>query len=300
MLQPKFAALIAFAVSVILVIVKGLAWFFSGSSTVLASFTDSIQDSILSATNFLAIRYAMQPADDHHRYGHGKMEGIAALGQAAFILGSCIYIFLDSIRNFSNAETVEYPFMTIGVIVFAIVLNGGLVTYQKLVIKKSKSLAIEADSAHYAGDIGIHMGVIIAILAEVYLGWTWADPAIAIVITLWLAKLALGIGKKAIDMLMDRELPEDEREIIKTIIQRTRGVMHYHDLRTHRNGPITMISFDIEVEPSLSFIDAHNIAKRAGDHLHKEYPDSEIMIHVDPSGDITDSRHKRIKKHHVK
>ena len=147
MLQPKFAALIAFAISVILVIVKGLAWFFSGSSTVLASFTDSIQDSILSATNFLAIRYAMQPADDHHRYGHGKMEGIAALGQAAFILGSCIYIFLDSIRNFSNAETVEYPFMTIGVIVFAIVLNGGLVTYQKLVIKTSKSLAIEADSA---------------------------------------------------------------------------------------------------------------------------------------------------------
>ena len=76
--------------------------------------------------------------------------------------------------------------------------------------------------------------------------------------------------------------------------------MHYHDLRTHRNGPITMISFDIEVEPSLSFIDAHNIAKRAEDRLHKEYPDSEIMIHVDPSGDITDSRHKRIKKHHVK
>ena len=300
MFHPKFAALVAFTVSFILIIGKSVAWFFSGSSTVLASLTDSIQDSILSATNFLAIRYAMQPADTNHRYGHGKMEGIAALGQAAFILGSCVYIFLDSIRNFSKSDTVEYPFLTIGVIIGAIILNGCLVAYQKIVIKKTNSLAIEADSAHYAGDIGIHLGVIFAILADIYLGWTWADPVIAIGIALWLARLALIIGKKAVDMLMDRELPEEERDNIKSIIQNTPGVLHYHDLRTHRNGPITMMSFDIEVEPTLSFTDAHNIAKRVEERLHKDYPKSEVMIHVDPYGDITDSRHKKIKSHHVK
>ena len=300
MFNPKTAALVAFAMSLILVLGKGVVWFFSGSSTVLASLADSIQDCFLSATNFVAVRYAMQPADEDHRYGHGKMEGIAALGQAAFILGSCVYIFLDAIRRFSQGASVEYPTLTIIVIVGAIIMNAILVVYQNIVIKKSNSLAIEADKAHYSGDIGIHVGVIIAIIADAFLGWRWVDPVIAILIALWLGRLSWVIGGKAINMLMDRELEDTERDQIKDIIFKTKGVMNLHDLRTHRHGQMTMMSFDIEVDPSLSVIDAHNIAKRVEDRLHKTYPDSEIMIHVDPCGDITDSRHKKIKKHHVK
>ncbi len=300
MFHPAVAAMIAFLTSCFLVFAKAVLWLFSGSSTVLASLADSIQDCFLSATNFFAVKYAMKEADHDHRYGHGKMEGIAALGQAAFILGSCVFIILDSIRNFKTGTTPEYPMITIGVMIVAMVLNAVLVTYQKVVIKRSKSLAIEADRAHYTGDIGIHMGVIIAVLLNHAFGWAWADPVIAIIIAIWLLKLAHGIGVKAIDMLMDRELPDIERDIIKTIIERTKGVKFYHDLRTHLHGQTVMMSFDIEVDPSLTFLDAHNIAKRVEDRLHKEYPQSEIMIHVDPCGDITDSRHKRIKKHHVR
>ena len=300
MLNPKVAALIAFAMSFILVLAKSIVWFFSGSSTVLASLTDSIQDCFLSATNFMAVRYAMQPADEDHRYGHGKMEGIAALGQAAFILGSCVYIFLDAIRRFSHGSSIEYPLQTILVIIGAIFMNAALVAYQNIVIKKTNSLVIEADKAHYAGDIAIHTGVIIAVFVNVYFGWVWADPLIAIIIALWLARLSWVISRKAIDMLMDRELQDSEREQIKTIIRRTQGVISLHDLRTHRHGQTTMMSFDIEVDPSISFLNAHNIAKRVEDRLHKTYSKSEIMIHVDPCGDITDSRHKKIKKHHVK
>ena len=116
----------------------------------------------------------------------------------------------------------------------------------------------------------------------------------------WLIYLTVQVGGKAVDMLMDKELPDSERNQIKLIIKRTHGVISHHDLRTHRHGQITMMSFDIEVDPSLSFIDAHNIAKRVEDRLHNAYPQSEIMIHVDPCGDISDSRHKKIKAHHVK
>jgi ferrous-iron efflux pump FieF len=300
MFHPKIAALVAFVISAILVIGKGIAWFLSGSSTMLASLSDSIQDCFLSATNFVALQYAMKEADEDHRYGHGKMEGIAALGQAAFILGSCIYIFLDALRRFSQGSSVEYPLFTIGIIIGAIILNAGLVIYQNNVVRLSQSLAIEADRAHYVGDIGIHLGVIAAIVMDYYLGIEWADPVIAILIALWLARLAWNIGSKAINMLMDKELPDSERDEIKKTIKRTQGVLSHHDLRTHRHGQMTMMSFDIEVDPSISFIAAHNIAKRVEDRLHKLYPKSEIMIHVDPCGDITDSRHKRIKKHHVK
>lgn len=300
MFNPKIAALIAFTMSLVLSIAKAVLWLFSGSSTVLASLSDSIQDCFLSATNFFALRYAMKEADEDHRYGHGKMEGIAALGQAAFILGSCVFIILDAIRNFKQGTSPEYPMMVLYVMIGAIILNALLVWYQNIVIRKTKSLAIEADRAHYAGDIAIHLGVIIAMVLNTYMGWRWADPVIAIMIAGWLVHLAYGVGCKAIDMLMDKELEDIERNEIKLIIKRTRGVISHHDLRTHRHGQVTMMSFDIEVDPALSFIDAHNIAKRVEDRLHKVYPEGEIMIHVDPCGNITDSRHKRIKKHHVK
>jgi len=299
MFHPKLAAAIAFFMSVILSLAKAFIWLLSGSSTVLASLADSIQDCFLSATNFFALRYAMKEADEDHRYGHGKMEGIAALGQAAFILGSCVFIVLDAIRRFSYDIPLQHPILTISVIIIAIIMNAALVIYQNCVIKQSNSLAIEADRAHYVGDIGIHVGVIGAVILDYYFGFKWADPIIAIAIAIWLMRLSWGIGHKAIDMLMDKELPNAERDNIKLIIKRTRGVISHHDLRTHRHGQMTMMSFDIEVDPSISFKDAHNIAKRVEDRLHTSYPEGEIMIHVDPCGDITDSRHKRIKKHHV-
>ena len=181
----------------------------------------------------------------------------------------------------------------------AIVMNACLVLYQNHVIQHSKSLTIEADRAHYAGDIVVYVGVIVAVFLDYYMGIRWADPIIAVLIALWLSRLAVGIAKRAIDMLMDRELPRSERDEIKTTIQRTKGVKNFHDLRTNRSGMMLMISMDIEVDPSLSFLDAHNIAKRVEDRLHKLYPECEVMIHVDPAGDIADSRHRKIKKHHV-
>lgn len=300
MINPKTAALVAFCVSLGLSAIKGGVWILSGSTTVLASLADSIQDSIVSATNFMALRYAMQPADEDHRYGHGKMEGIAALGQAAFILGSCIFIVLGSIRHFTLGESVSYPVLTIAVICGAIVVNAALVFYQTHVVKQSGSLAIEADKAHYAGDIVLHLGVIAGVVADYYFGLRWADPLIAVIIALWLARLSWAIGKKAVDMLMDKELPDDERDRIKKIIRKTKNVMGFHDLRTHKSGQTVMMSFDIEVDPSLSMRDAHDITKKVQADLEKIYPQAEIMIHVDPCGDIADSRHKRIKKHHVR
>lgn len=297
---PKTAALIAFMMSFALAIAKGILWIFSDSATVLASFADSLQDCFLSATNFMAIRYAMRPADDDHRYGHGKMEGIAALGQAAFICGSCVFIVMDSLRGLTEARVIDHPVWILATITGAIVLNAGLVIYQNYVIKKSGSLAIEADRAHYAGDIGIHLGVIIAVLAQTYLGWFWVDAVIAIGIAVWLIYLARDVGCKAIAMLMDRELEPKDRNTIKDIIAKTPGVVYYHDLRTHRSGQTILMSFDIEIDPSLSFQKAHDIAKRVEDRLHEAYPNAEIMIHMDPCGDIADSRHKEIKHHHVK
>ncbi len=295
----KAAAIAAVGLSVTLVLAKSWAWMIGGSAALLASLVDSVIDALISFTNYMAIRYAHRPADHDHRFGHGKAEGIAALAQAAFIAGSCVFVFLEAIRLLQAPEAVGAVDLGIWVLVAASLATVALTRYQHYAARASHSLAVEADAAHYTGDVAVNIGVIISLLAGKYWGWMWLDPVVALFVACWLLYSARLIGMKAINMLLDRELEDDTRNHIFGIIANTQGVEGLHDLRTRRSGPRVMMSFDIEVDPTLSMIAAHDIAHAVEKNLLKEYPHAEVMIHIDPKGgDITDSRHKQLKDFH--
>jgi len=295
------AAVAAVGLSMALVAAKSWAWMLGGSAALLASLVDSVIDALISFTNFLAIRYAHRPADDDHRYGHGKAEGIAALAQAAFIAGSCVFVVLESLRVLGNPEAVGAIDLGIWVLVAASIATLVLTRYQAYAAKTSHSLAVEADAAHYNGDIAVNAGVIASLLAGRYLGWMWLDPIVGMLVAVWLLYSAKIIGMKAIDMLLDRELGSEMRDRIFTIIQETAGVEGLHDLRTRRSGPRILISFDIEVDATLTMIAAHDITHAVERRLLEAFPHAEVMIHTDPKGgDLTDSRHKKLKDFHVR
>lgn len=296
----RHAALAAVVLSLGLVGAKGWAWLAGGSAALLASLVDSMIDALISATNYLAIMYARRPADDDHRYGHGKMEGIAALVQAAFIAGSCAFVLLEAVRRLSNPEAVGAVGLGVWVLVAATIFTIALSQYQKHAARQSRSLAIEADAAHYASDVAVNIGVIASLIAGKALGWLWLDPLVAVLVAAWLLYSAWGIGAKAVDMLLDREIDEGTRDEILTIIRFCPGVDDVHDLRTRRSGDKTLVSFDIEVDPSLSLLDAHDIARNVEEKILETIPQAEIMIHIDPRGDVTDSRHKKIKAYHAR
>jgi ferrous-iron efflux pump FieF len=292
--QPDFALKAGYAsmatVSV-LIVMKAVAFVLSGSVSVLASLLDSIMDGIVSLMNFFAIRESLKPADKNHRYGHGKIEGLAALMQAAFIGGSAMFLALESFRRLAHPQEIGAYGVGIVVMAISIVLSLLLVAYQKHAMKRAPSLAVEADKMHYAYDSYINGGVMLALILQMFGAPVWIDSLFALIVAFWMVRSVIDIGKSGIDMLLDRELPKETREKIKTLVLSDQRVRGLHDLRTRMVGMNINVSFDIELDPQLTLCAAHAIGVDVEKILLQSFPNAEIMIHIDPLGEPEDHRH---------
>ena len=276
------AAAASLIVALVLILIKTWAWYLSGSVALLGSLMDSVMDMLASAMNFMAVRFAVQPADDEHRFGHGKAEAIAGLVQAMIISLSAILVLVEAIKHLITPQTIQQTDLGIAVIVISIILTLGLVSYQKYVVRKTASVAISADSLHYAGDLLLNLGVLAALVIGGYLGWTYADPLFGIGIGFYLLYNVYLIARSSVDMLMDREMEEAEREKIIEIVRAHPEVINLHDMKTRRSGLDSFIQFHIELESDISLRRAHRISHEVEDELQKAFPDAELIIHMDP------------------
>lgn len=292
------ASLFALCTSFSLIILKGIAWLWTGSTLILASLADSTGDFIISFINFIALREAKKPADHQHRYGHGKIEGLASVFQGSLISAAGFFVLLEALHRLAQPMPVHNISIAIGVMVISIIFTLVLVWMQRRSMKKSYSLAIEADQAHYKSDIIVNVGIII-VLGSTYFGApVWIDPFASIFVSVYLGFNAWHIAKKGVDMLLDREVGGDTREKITKIVLSHAGIHGMHDLRTRYNGQKLHVAFDVEMEPDLLLCNAHKIVKDLEEQILKLYPNSEIMIHKDPIGETDDSRHQ-VKGVHI-
>jgi ferrous-iron efflux pump FieF len=282
----------------ILIVAKAATFWLTGAASVMASLMDSVLDASVSVMMFMAIRYSLKPADKDHRHGHGKIEGLAALFQAALLTVAAAILLWEAGNRFLHPQPVTGHGVAVLVMVFTICASMMLVAIQNYTLKRAPSLAVEADKAHYGNDIIVNGGVIATMIALYYGAPAWIDPLFAVIVAVYLGYTILHIGRKGVDMLLDRELPGEVREEIKRIIRSHPGVLGLHDLRTSQSGMRIFISFDMEVDPDLSLRDAHEIARAAEITLLEHFPHAEIMIHVDPHGDTDDSRHSVAGVHH--
>lgn len=250
----------------------------------LGSLLDSVLDFSISLINFFAIRHALEPADEEHRFGHGKAEALAALGQGTIIGGSALFLAWQSIEAFRFPQPIIHSELAIAIIVISIVLTLGLVAVQKWVARKTGSLAIAADSAHYQGDLYMNIAVIGALVMSSYTSLSYADPALGLVVTFILLNSALAIIRKAGGQLMDREANEATREAIREIILRHEEVHSLHDLRTRRAGTQLFVQCHIELDGSMSLMRAHDISDQVEAEIIDRFPNAEIIIHQDPEG----------------
>lgn len=288
----------AISVVGILIIVKAIAYYMTGSVSILSSLIDSIVDSLVSVMALLSIIYAHRPADEDHRWGHGKMEAVSALFQSAMIIGGGAFLVFESANRIVQPNIMSNHMVGVGVMVISIILSIILVQIQRKALSVHDSLAVEADSAHYGSDIIVNIGVLIVLLALSYGAPVWIDALFAFGVALFMAYLARGIAMKAMDVLLDRELPQEERESIIGIIESCDGVMGWHDLRTRKNGAIIVIAFDMEANGDDTLRAAHDIAKEIEDKLLRIFPLAEVFIHIDPHDDLDDSRHRVKGIHH--
>jgi ferrous-iron efflux pump FieF len=278
------AAIASLAVAAFMVAIKCFAYFTSCSVSVLASLADSALDLFASALNFIAIRSALTPADAEHRFGHGKAEPLAGLAQGAFIAGSATFLVIQAIMRLSTPEPVEEPGIAFAVMIVSIVCTAGLVTYQRYVVKRTGSIAIGADRMHYLSDLATNLGVIVALGLVFGFGWQAADPVIAMVIAVILVWSAWSVFRQSYDQLMDRELPDEDRERIAAIVMRHPEVRSFHDLRTRAAGVHTFIQCHIELDPEMSLVRAHEVSDEVERELCEQFPKAEVIIHQDAAG----------------
>ena len=278
------ATLAAVCVALLLIALKLAAWLITDSVSLLSSLADSAMDALASLVNLIAVRHALQPADSEHRFGHGKAEPLAGLGQAAFISASGIYLIVEAVGRLIEPRAIERGGVGLGVMVFSIAVTSALVAYQRSVVRRTDSLAIRADSVHYATDILINAGVIVSLLLVMFLDWTIADPIVALLIAGFIIYSAFRILRESLNHLMDRELPDADRERIKEIVLSHPAVIDCHDLKTRAAGLNSFIQFHISMEGSLTLDDAHVISDAVEQDILAAYPNAEVLIHADPEG----------------
>jgi ferrous-iron efflux pump FieF len=272
------------AVAALLIGLKFAAWLATGSVALLSSLVDSLLDAAASLVNLLAVKHAMSPADHEHRFGHGKAEPLAVLGQSAFICGSALFVLAEAARRLISPVRVQNPPLGILAMIVSIAITIGLVLYQRRVVRRTGSLAISADELHYRSDIVLNGSVIGALAFDHLFGLKLLDPLFGAAIGLWIVYSAARLAALSVTQLMDRELPDDERENIRAIAQSHPDVVAAHDLKTRIAGPTAFIQIHIEMDGGLSLIRAHEISDEVEANLRTAYPNAEIIIHQDPAG----------------
>jgi ferrous-iron efflux pump FieF len=285
--QARLMRLATFAsvtVASVLIMAKLVAWFMTGSVSLLSSLIDSLMDVAASLVNLIAVHHALTPPDLEHRFGHGKAEPLAGLGQAAFIAGSAVFLFIEATDRLLAPAPIEAGSVGIVVMAASIALSIALVLFQGYVVRRTRSTAIGADALHYRTDILVNGAVIVAILLSDHLGWTWADPVFALAIAFYIVHGAWRIARRSLDLLMDREFDDADRARIRSIVMAHSESRSMHDLRTRSSGVQPFIQFHLELDAHLSLLRAHEISDQIEDSVKQAFPGAEVIIHQDPLG----------------
>ncbi|MDP0231855.1 cation diffusion facilitator family transporter [Glaesserella parasuis] len=285
----KRAANFAVIVAATLIIAKAFAWWQTGSMAILAAMTDSLVDLFASLTNMLVLRFALQPADDDHTFGHGKAESLAALAQSAFITGSATFLLLQGIQRLTEPQLVQSSELGVAISLFSIVLTAALVWYQKKVVKLTQSPAIEADSLHYQTDLYMNAAILVAMILNIY-GVIYADAVFAIGIALYILFNAAKMCWEAVQSLLDKALPQEEVDQIWAIALQHPRIIGIHDVKTRRAGAIRFIQLHLELDDHLPLVVAHDITDSLEQKILAVFPHSEVIIHQEPTTIVKQER----------
>ena len=255
------AAIAATAMASLLLLIKIFAWWYTGSVSILAALVDSLVDIGASLTNLLVVRYSLQPADDNHSFGHGKAESLAALAQSMFISGSALFLFLTGIQHLISPTPMTDPGVGVIVTIVALICTIILVSFQRWVVRRTQSQAVRADMLHYQSDVMMNGAILLALGLSWY-GWHRADALFALGIGIYILYSALRMGYEAVQSLLDRALPDEER--------------------TRQSGPTRFIQIHLEMEDSLPLVQAHMVADQVEQAILRRFPGSDVIIHQDP------------------
>ena len=278
----KSASYLSVITALVVLSIKLYAWFITDSQSILASLIDSMLDITSSFINLIALRFALQPPDYHHRFGHEKMQDLTIFSQSIFFFASAFFVGFSSIKSLFEKVKSENISSGTNIMYICIFLTVVLVLYQNYVIKKTGSEIVKADKLHYFTDLLTNIIVIISINLSDHF-W-FVDPLLGVVISLYIFYTSYALFNKAFKNLVDHELPEQDRQKIISIVNDHLDVKGVHEMKTRYAAHKAFIQCHLEIDGNISLYNAHKISDEVAFAILQEFPDAEIIIHQDPYG----------------
>lgn len=277
------AARISMATASALTLLKLVTGLMTGSMAVLSSAIDSLLDIIMSTANFLAIRQAEQPPDHKHPFGHGKFETLATIVQAMAIGVSGGWVCFESVHRLLTGVSLGNLEGGMAVLAFSAGASWLVARFLVRTARETESTALKADSLHFSMDVYTNSALLVGLFAIQLFDIAWLDPALSIVVSLYIFYQAYGLFRYGLRDILDERLPETIRNEIATILEQHRGqVIGYHRLRTRRAGSQKIIDFHLTLCKHLSVEEAHKIADHLENHMKEKIGRADITIHVEP------------------
>jgi ferrous-iron efflux pump FieF len=282
----RSAAYASISMATIFVGMKGWAAWSTGSTAMLGSLADTALDLVSSIATLAGVWVAGMPADEDHRFGHGKAEALSAMFQVVLIAISAAALGAHAVQQLIAGERTGAAGDGILVSAIAIVGTLGLLAWQRHVIRRTRSIAISTDHMHYQADLMLNIAVIVALLLDQYAGFTRADPLFGVGIALWLGWGAWQASQDAIEQLMDREWDDEKKSRFLAVLARHPELRGVHDLRTRTSGNHDFVQFHVWVDGNMTVTQAHDVMDEIEAKLLAEFPGIEILIHPDPEGHV--------------
>lgn len=277
------AARASVVVASLLAGMKLVAAIFSGSIALAASFVDSLTDIFSSSVNLVAIRIGNRPADDDHAYGHGKAEGLAGMFQGAVVGFSGVFLVVESTRRL--VEGTRIPSEWLGLLVMAVstIASVWITSFLRRRSRETESGALLADSAHYASDVAMNLGVFAALALQHVFDAPWIDAVVGLLVAGLVLKSSWHVLRASLDELMDRHLGADVATAIREGVARdVPEAREIRSLRTRRSGRARFVDLTVAFDRGLSFAEAHRLSERVSRVVRTTVPGADVTVHADP------------------
>lgn len=267
----------------LLILLKLVAGFLSGSVSIISEAIHSSVDLIASIVAFFSVRLSSKPADDLHPYGHGKIENISGIIEGILILLASFMIIFESVRKIFNPSEINNSSLAILIMFISGLVNFFVSKTLYKVAKEEDSMALEADALHLKTDVYTSLGVGIGILLIKLTGIHILDSIVAIIVALMIIKESIDLIKNGFGEILDKRLSDYDELEIKSIIEKYNNMfIDYHKLKTRKSGNMKHIDFHITLNPAVTVKESHDIISKIKKAMNEKFKNVRVTIHVDP------------------
>jgi cation diffusion facilitator family transporter len=279
----KLAAVMSIVVAAVVMGLKYLAFWVTGSVALYSDALESIVNLITALVALYAVHISALPADRRHQFGHHKAEYFSAVLEGVLIVVAALLIFREAYEALLRPRPLNEPLRGLAINAVATVVNGGWSYFLLTWGRRQRSPALVADGWHLVTDVATSVGVLVGLSLATLTGWRLLDPALAALVGANILWAGWRLVRESVGGLMDEAVTADvARHIRQVISSNAEGAIEAHDVRTRAAGRVTFIEFHLVVPGNMTVAASHRICDRIEEALQAAVHDAEVLIHVEP------------------